>query len=366
MTILSPLQLAQQVLSPRDYEGLAAQHLDKATYAYLQGGSGQEHSLKDNQKALQEIQLNSRILHDITTLSSQAELFGETLSAPILLAPVAHQGLVFKSAEIASAQAAKANQLGIAISTYSSRNIEDIAENGPDCRVFQLYLQKNHEINIDLIKRAQAAGYKSIMLTLDTSLQSVSLQARRLGFNLQDHLPANLIPYGQEAEKFAQELNLTALLSQAPKKAEVQALIESTDLPVWVKGVMLPDDADFLKQIGVAGIVVSNHGGRALDGSPSPVRVLPKIRATLGKDFPILMDSGIRDGYDVFKALASGANGVMLGRLQIYALAVGGAVGVAHMLKMVIEELQLCMALTGCASINEINESALFMLNDLN
>lgn len=362
MTLLSPQQLAQQALSPRDYEFLAAQHLDASTYAYLQGGSGQEQSIKDNQLALQELQLNSRILQDIQALNSQAELFDETLAAPILLAPVAHQGLVFKAAEIATAQAAKANQLGMVLSTYASQNLESVAQEGPECRVFQLYLQNSHETNLDLIQRAKAAGYKAIMLTLDTSLQSVSLTARRLGFTLANQIAANLMPYGQSADEFAQRLNLKSLLAQAPQKQDIQALLNATELPVWIKGVMHPEDAKFLKQMGVAGIVVSNHGGRALDGSPSPIRVLPSIRAAVGADYPVLMDSGLRDGYDVFKALASGANGVMLGRLQVYALAVAGAVGVAHMLKMMIEELQLCMALTGCTSIAEINTNALFTL----
>lgn len=360
MALFSPQQLTQHAFCPHDYEQLAKNYLEKELFAYLSGGSGQEQSLADNRQAFQEIQLNSRLLNDVSQGNSELTLFNQTLAAPILLAPVAYQNLVDPQGELASAQAAKTSKIGSVLSTLSSQTLEDVAQFAPDCRVFQLYLQADDATNRNLINRAAQAGYQAIMITLDTSIQSVSLKARRLGFDLHQQVEAaNLRDYNPNPTPTTNTI-FNGLMAQAPNWQTFGKWIEQSPLPIWVKGVMHPDDAIQLKQMGVAGIVVSNHGGRALDGSPSPLRVLPTIRQAVGNDFTLLMDSGIRDGYDLFKALALGANAIMLGRLQIYSLAVGGAVGVAHMLKLIIEELQLCMALTGCSNLAEITPDKLF------
>ncbi len=359
MAKFTPQQLGQYVFTPRDYETLAANYLDEDIYAYLSGGSAQEQSLQDNRRALDELQLQPRLLAEINQVDSRITLFGETLQAPVLLAPVAYQGLVGTRAELDSAGAAKAAGVGNAISTLSSQSLEDIALQSPECRVFQLYLQPDDTITQDLIKRAQQAGYKAVMITLDAAIQSVSLDALRRGFNLHEHVEAaNLKPYAQDS--VSTQVSVNDLLRQAPSLKELENLLKNSPLPVWIKGVMHPQEAMQFKQLGVEGIVVSNHGGRALDGAPSPLRVLPAIRAAVGKDFPVLMDSGIRDGYDLFKALALGADAVMIGRLQIYSLGLGGAVGVAHMLKLLIEELHLCMAQTRCETLADIDKTALF------
>ncbi|WP_040727059.1 alpha-hydroxy acid oxidase [Thiomicrorhabdus sp. Kp2] len=360
MALFSPQQLAQHAFCPHDYEQLAEYYLEKELFAYLSGGSGQEQSLADNRQAFQEIQLNSRLLNDVSHGNSELTLLNQTLAAPILLAPVAYQNLVDPQGEIASASAAKASNIGSVLSTLSSQTLEDVAQVAPACRVFQLYLQADDATNLDLINRAAQAGYQAIMITLDTSVQSVSLKARRLGFDLHQQVEAaNLRDYNHSPTPTTNTI-FNGLMAQAPNWQTFGKWIEQSPLPVWVKGVMHPDDAKQLKEMGVTGLVVSNHGGRALDSSPSPLRVLPAIRQAVGNDFTLLMDSGIRDGYDLFKALALGANAVMLGRLQIYSLAVGGAVGVAHMLKLIIEELQLCMALTGCSNLAEITVNKLF------
>ena len=361
MRLFSPQQLAQNAFCPQDYEQLAESYLEKGLFAYLSGGSGQEHSVADNRKAFQDIQLNSRLLNDVSKGSSEFTLFNQALAAPILLAPVAYQNLVDPQGEIATAQAANTSGVGSVVSTLSSQSLEKVAQAAPPCKLFQLYLQNDDVANQDLINRAVEAGYQAIMITLDTSVQSVSLKARRLGFDLHQQVKAvNLQDYGHNPGPTGKTL-FQSLMTQAPNWQTFGKWIEQSPIPVWVKGVMHPDDAIQLKHMGVTGIVVSNHGGRALDGSPSPLRVLPAIRKAVGKDFTLLMDSGIRDGYDVFKALAMGANAVMLGRLQIYALAVGGAVGVAHMLKLLIEELHLCMALTGCKNLTDITADKLFI-----
>lgn len=153
------------------------------------------------------------------------------------------------------------------------------------------------------------------------------------------------------------------VMRQAPTWKDLEEVLVRSRLPVWVKGVLHPEDAVALKSRGVAGVVVSNHGGRSLDGAPASLCVLPAVRAAVGPDFPVLLDGGIRSGNDVFKALALGADAVLVGRLQMYALSVAGALGVAHMLKLLREELEVCMALAGCASPEDISPESLLSIN---
>jgi isopentenyl diphosphate isomerase/L-lactate dehydrogenase-like FMN-dependent dehydrogenase len=214
-----------------------------------------------------------------------------------------------------------------------------------------------------LIRRAEEAGYSAIIVTLDASIQAASLRALRAGFRLPaDCVPANLdattvsslpVPDPQTSRIFQGVMKGAALWN------DLEWLMAQTSLPVWVKGVMHPQDAMDLQSRGVAGVVVSNHGGRGLDGAPATLQVLPAIRAALGAAFPVLLDGGIRSGTDVFKALALGASAVLVGRLQLYALSVAGALGVAHMIKLLREELEVCMALAGCATLADISADAL-------
>lgn len=172
--------------------------------------------------------------------------------------------------------------------------------------------------------------------------------------NLRDHTaPANITLNPGESRVFQ------GIMRDAPTWKDLEWLMTQTSLPVWVKGVLHPDDARALQNMGVAGIIVSNHGGRSLDGAPASLDALPAIRAAVGTSFPLLLDSGIRSGSDIFKALALGADAVLIGRLQMYALSVAGALGVAHMIKLLCEELEICMSLAGCATLKEINRGAL-------
>jgi len=200
------------------------------------------------------------------------------------------------------------------------------------------------------------------VVTLDASLQAPSLSALRSGFrmpesivavNLQAHSQST--PQDEDWEPAQGDSTLfQGLMAQAPAWEDIEWLLAHTPLPVWVKGVLHPQDAARLQALGISGLVVSNHGGRTLDGVPASLDVLPDIRLAVGPDYPLILDSGIRSGTDVFKALALGADAVMVGRLQVYALSVAGALGVAHMLKLLRQELELCMAMTGCASLADI------------
>lgn len=287
---------------------------------------------------------------------------------PLLLAPVALQKLVHPQGELETARAAEAVGSCMISSTLSSFSLEELAQAAGPGKWFQLYFQSRREVTLDLVRRAEAAGYGAIVLTLDAAIQVLSLRALRAGFQMPiDVAPANLKKYPQPERRVldaGQSGIFQGMMREAPAWADVDWLLSNTTLPVWIKGVLHPEDALALKNRGVAGLVVSNHGGRSLDGAPASLNVLAAIRAAVGADYPLLLDGGIRSGTDVFKALALGANAVLIGRLQVYALAVAGALGVAHMLKLLCEELEVCMALAGCATLADIRGAALERVSD--
>lgn len=347
----------------QDYETLAQQAIPTPVHAYIAGGSGRDQTLAANRAAFDRIDLLPRLLRDVTAGHSQLTLLGETLDDPILLAPLAFQTLVHPDGEIATARGAAATGNPIVCSTLSSYRLEDIAANAGPRRWFQLYFQPRREATLDLVERAEAAGYTALVVTLDASVQAPSLGSLRAGFQMPPTLrAANLAGHPAPAPVSLPEgasRILQGAMRDAPTWDDLRWLAGRTRLPLLVKGVLHPEDARTLRAEGVAGLVVSNHGGRGLDGSPASLEMLPSIRAALGPDYPLLLDGGIRSGSDVFKALALGADAVLIGRLQVYALAVAGALGVAHMLKLLREELEFCMALTGCATLADIGPDAI-------
>ncbi|MCB1961098.1 MAG: alpha-hydroxy-acid oxidizing protein, partial [Rhodocyclaceae bacterium] len=280
-----------------------------------------------------------------------------------LLAPVAYQALAHPGGERESARGAAAADACLVSSTLASTPLEEIARASEGDKWFQLYFQPQRATTLDLVRRAEAAGYRALVVTLDAAIQSPGRAARRAGFALPAQVRAeNLRDYPappQVALSPDQSLILQGMMREAPTWRDLDWLLEHTGLPVLVKGVLRPDDAQALRRAGVAGVVVSNHGGRALDGVPASLAALPDIRRAVGDDYPLLLDSGIRAGSDVFAALALGADAVMVGRLPVYALAVAGALGVAHLIRLLREELEMCMALAGCATLKDIDRSLL-------
>ena len=347
-----------------DYEQLAGEFLDHPVFEYLQGGSGSEQSLRDNLCVFDEYQLINRVLVDAAQGSTHTSVLDHKLRHPILLAPVAYQKLVHPDGELETVRAADALESAMVTSTLSSFTLESIAEQHQGTRWFQLYFQPQREHTLDLLRRAEASGYSAIMVTLDATVQASNRRSQRAGFAF----PQGVMAANLQAYPAPQPVTLSpdhsvifqGAMSEAPTWEDLQWLLGSTELPVLVKGVMHPADAEQLVEMGVRGIVISNHGGRALDGVPAPARVLPSLRTALGNGVPILLDSGIRSGYDVFKALALGADAVMIGRPLLYGLAVAGALGVAHVLRLLRDELELCMALAGTPTIAEIGPQCLF------
>lgn len=349
------------MLTPSDYETHAYDFIDPATLAYIAGGAGREKTLRNNTAAFESISLIPRAFADFNNASTHITLLGKRMRHPIMLAPVAAQSLVNPMGEIATAQAANAFEAGMIVSSLCSKPLSEVANATDQTKWFQLYFQPTRALTKVLLDKAIGAGFEAIVVTLDTHIQSLSKRAQMNGFVMPDHaLPVNLASAApsQEIEITQDEsVIFQGLMQTAPSLKEITWLQDYTDLPIIIKGVLASDEIDQLLAMGIDGLIVSNHGGRALDCTPSTLSLLPDIRKQVGHDFPLLFDSGIRSGHNVFKALALGADAVCIGRLQMYALAANGAHGVAHLLKLLRDELELCMALTGCPTIADIDTS---------
>ena len=351
-----------------DHERLAQQQLDANAWAYFSGGAGDEITLRANRSAWDGITLQPRVLQPLAGGHTRIQLLGRTLAHPILLAPMAFQCMAHPDGELATAYAAAALGAGMVLSTQSSTSIEAVAQamqgdanSGP--LWFQLYLQHDRGFTRELVQRAEAAGAEALVLTVDAPTSGARDRERRAGFRLPAgisavHLaglaspPARRLAPGQSAL-------FDDLLLHAPGWADVQWLQSITRLPVLLKGVLHPQDAVQAASLQVAGLIVSNHGGRTLDTAPATAHALPRIADALQGALPLLVDGGIRRGTDVLKALALGASAVLVGRPAIYGLAHAGAVSVAHVLRLLRDELEIAMALTGCSTLDQITPALL-------
>lgn len=358
--IRSPLaQVPSEVHCAADYARLAPDFMAPALHAHIQGGSGHDRTARVNVSAFAGLAIVPRVLRKVAQGNTRCALGDTERPHPIMLAPVGWQALIHPEGERAAAMAAAATRSCFVASTMSSATLEDIAAAAGVDRWFQLYWQPERSVTLDLVRRAEAAGYTAIVLTVDTPIQLPSYSALAAGFR-QSGEAANLRGYPMRSPTEigrGESAILNGFMRDAPTLEDIGWLRDATNLPLWIKGVLHEDDARELLALGVAGIVVSNHGGRALDGAPDSLSCLARIRTAVGSSAPLLFDGGIRSGTDIFKAIALGADAVMIGRLQAYALAVAGALGVAHMLKLLREELEACMALAGCATLADIRSA---------
>lgn len=346
-----------------DYQTLGRARLDPTHLAHLEGGSGGETTLRANREGFARLGLEPRLLRDVRGGSTERRVLGQALRHPILLAPVAYQRLFHPDGELAWARGAEASDSGIVLSTLASFALEAVAAHGPSPRWFQLYLQPRREDSLALVRRAEDAGYAALVVTLDTPIQSPARRALQLGFRLPpDVIAANLrgAPPAPESRPDARASRVfDGAMAQAPRCEDLEWLMQQTPLPLLAKGVTHADDAEMLCAMGVRGLVVSNHGGRALDGAPAAIDRIASIRRRVGPEVALLLDGGIRSGSDVFKALALGADAVLVGRLAMHALAVAGDLGVAHLMRLLREELEMTMALCGCARLADIDAACI-------
>lgn len=360
--ILKPLtQIPPHLQTIADYEKQAEQHLAENTWHYLQGGAMDEQSVRDNLEQFKKIQLIPRLLNDLTQGSTQCEILGEVFPHPIFLAPIGHQQLFHPDGEAATALAAEVLGSNMLLSTFTNTDMRLIKKENL-FKWFQLYWQGDREKSLALVRLAEKQNFKAIVITVDSPHTGIRDRERRVNFQLPEgmqhpHTPTHITLPEISAD---QHPVFQGLMQIAPTWADIEFMIAQTSLPVILKGVLHPLDAQKAVVSGVQGLIVSNHGGRVLNSAISPLKALEQIRKVVPNDFPLLLDGGIRRGTDVFKALALGANAVLIGRPAIYGLSVAGALGVAHVLKILKEEFEITMALMGTARINEINQEYIF------
>jgi lactate 2-monooxygenase len=359
-------------IAPEDWEAAAEQALDAGAFGYIAGGAGGESTLRANLEAFERRRLRPRMLAGNVVRDVSVEVLGTRSGAPFLLAPVGVLSIAHEDAEVGAARAAAATGVPFVLSSAASSSIEQVAEAMGDApRWFQLYWINDREVAASFVRRAEAAGYGAVVVTLDTSI---------LGWRPRDLRQAYL-PFirGEGCANFFADPVFCSRLARAPEEDMLAAaatmlatfpnlgltwddldwLRGQTSLPLLVKGVLRGDDAQLALAHGVDGIVVSNHGGRQVDGAVASLDALVEVREAVGPDVPLLVDGGIRRGADVIKALALGADAVLVGRLYAYGLAVGGAAGVEAVIRQLLAEVDLTLALCGGVSVRELEGTLL-------
>lgn len=348
-------QIPPTIGSLADFTALARERLDPGAFAYLAGGAGDGLTRDRNRTAFDALELVPRILRPLAGGTTECTLLGARLLHPVLMAPLGFLRLLHETAETGAAQAADATDTLMILSTLSSTALETVAAAAPGPKWFQLYIQPDRGLTRELVARAETAGYGAIVVTADAPVSGVRDAERRSGFRLPADIAAANLPGGRAAPASGAGHPLfDGVLGQAPTWDNIRAVCAMTRLPVLVKGVLSPADAETAIASGAAGIVVSNHGGRTLDTTVPSIRALPRVAVAAAGRVPVLLDGGILRGTDVLKALALGATAVLAGRAWAMAFAAAGPLGAAWALKVLVEEFAMAMALTGCRTLADI------------
>lgn len=390
--------------TPVSYAGLeekARRLLPPEAFAYLAGGAGSETTIDANRRALDQVKIHPRMLGGVQEVSMQQPWRAHTLPAPFMLAPIGVLEIAHRDGDLAEARACAALNVPMIISSQASHPMEAIAKQlGSTPRLFQLYYSKSKELSQNFIRRAEAIDCSAIVVTLDTTLLGWRLRDLSLGYNpfimgkgiaqyysdpvfnslpdpviadaakppltldlirnlmsLNNRIPGGFIQNFTSGSAMKAARKFTAIFSNPGINwDDIKLIREWTSLPIYLKGILRPDDALKAAAIGVDGIIVSNHGGRQIDGSVSSVEALPAILAAVKDKLDVWLDSGIRSGSDVYKCIAMGATGVLIGRPYAMALACNGQQGIVDCLTNIMSELELHMALSGCHTITDINQ----------
>ncbi|MEO0318763.1 MAG: hypothetical protein RL404_2440 [Pseudomonadota bacterium] len=328
-----------------EYARQAEAKLPADIWRYLQDGDGDGQTPLANRAVFDAMPLVPRPLADVRGGHTRIELFGRSYLHPLTLAPIAYQRLFHAQGEVGTAMAAQAQQAVMLVSSLASDTLADIAATGADIW-FQLYWQSGRDATLRLLRKAEAAGAHAVVLTVDAPVKQATLKLpaglRAVNLEPEPSLPA-LAP-GQSAV-------FDQWMYKAPRWDDLEWLRRQTSLPLVVKGLLHPDDAGRALAIGCDGLVISNHGGRVLDGTPPALDVLRQFRTRLGDETVLLYDSGIRSGTDACKAIASGAHAVLVGRPYVWALAAAGPMGVAHVLRLLRDEMEMTLALLGHSTV---------------
>jgi 4-hydroxymandelate oxidase len=352
-----------EAISLSDFEALARERVPHMAFEYINGGAADEITLRWNRESFDRIRLRPRILNDVSTLDTRVRLFDQELAFPILLAPTSYHKLVHAEGELATARGAGAAGATMVAAMLSTTPVEEIAKVATGPLWFQTYILKDRGFVRDLVRRAESAGCKALCVTVDSPVVGVRNRDAKAHFSLPADLErANLrglMRTGGNLRPPEGDI-YTPILDAGLTWKEIEWLRSFARVPVLLKGVLNPDDADQAAKVGVSGIIVSNHGGRLLDTAPATIDALPEVVEKVAGRVPILVDGGIRRGTDVLKALALGAKGVLIGRPYLYGLGVAGEQGVTRIINILRTEFKMAMALTGRPSIASIDASVLW------
>lgn len=356
-------EYAIDIVNIASLEAQVKARMEKGAFGYIRGGAEDEWTMSENTKAFNTKKIVPRILKGIDSADLSTSIFGISLKTPIIQSPVAAQGLAHENGEADTAKGvAKVGSI-FSASTYASKSIGDAAAAAPGApQFFQIYMSKDDSFNEYLLTTAVKAGVKAIILTADSTLGGYREEDVINNFQFPLPMP-NLAAYsdltgaGDGQGKGIGEIYAAA--KQGLVLEDIQKIKDITGLPVFVKGIQSPEDATLAIEAGADGIWVSNHGGRQLDGGPASFEVLPQIATAVNKRVPIVFDSGVRRGQHVFKALASGADLVAIGRPVLYGLNLGGADGVASIFEHLNKELSITMQLAGTKTIEEVKNTEL-------
>ena len=371
-----------------DYRAAAKAKLPPFLFHYIDGGAYAEHTLKRNTSDLADIALRQRVLHDMSSLSPETELFGEKLAMPVVLAPVGLTGMYARRGEVQAAKAAANKGIPFTLSTVSVCPIEEVAPAIDRPMWFQLYVLRDRGFMKNALERAKAAGVKTLVFTVDmpvpgaryrdahSGMSGPNAAMRRVlqamthprwaldvGLLGKPHDLGNISAYRGEPTKLEDYIGwLGANFDPSISWKDLEWIREFWEGPMIIKGILDAEDAKDAVRFGADGIIVSNHGGRQLDGVLSTARALPAIADAVKSDITILSDSGIRNGLDVVRMIALGADSVLLGRAFVYALAAHGQAGVENLLDLIDKEMRVAMTLTGAKTIRDISRDSLVNL----
>jgi len=355
-----------------ELEAAAREKLSAGAYGYVAGGAGNESTVRANRDAFERWRIVPRMMRDVGVRDLSTEVLGTKMPAPLMLAPVGVQSIIHPEGELAAARAAAGLGQPMVLSGAASNTMEDVAEAlGDTPRWFQLYWPNDPELAASFMERAEKAGYSAIVVTLDTWL---------LAWRPRD-LSGAYLPFlkGEGVANYFSDPVFRAALDKPPEE-DIQAAVghwvavysdptvtwerldflrDNTRLPILLKGILHADDARRAADAGVDGILVSNHGGRQVDGAIGALDALPDVVDAVPDDFPVLFDSGVRSGADAFKALALGARAVLLGRPWVWGLGLAGEEGVRHVLRSLLAELDLTLALSGYTSFDDVGPDSM-------
>ncbi len=346
---------APEPINVADYERLAAERLDPGVHGYFAGGAGDERTLRDNVAAYARRTLHPRVLVDVSEVSTRTTVLDTEISFPLLVAPVAFQRLVDPDGEVAMARAAAAAGTIMTLSTIATSHPREIAAEAPPApRWFQLYCFRDRGVTRALIDEAVESGFEAIALTVDAPRAGRRERDLRTGFVVPPEITAPAVAAAVGSSGPISVKEVFELVDPTLDWDDLESLVAECSLPILLKGIQTGADAGLAVEHGAAGVIVSNHGGRQLDGVPATLDILPEVVEAVEGSCEVLVDGGIRRGTDVLTALALGARAVLAGRAPLWGLAVGGEAGARDVLEILRAEVELGMVLLGCRSPDQI------------